>query len=241
MAGHSDDPLDSDYLNSAATGNDDAVAEGRELSLDELGQAYAELLQDGEDPYQGQDDEPPSEVDALEEAENCVLAPRSILEAMLFVGHPENIPLTSRDVAGLMRGVRPSEIDDMVAELRDLYDKDDHVYQVVSNGNGYQLALRQEWNGLQRRFEGRVREARLSQAAVDILAIVAYHQGIERKAIDQLRERNSSSILNQLVRRQLLRVERPAPRSRTVHYFTTDRFLRLFQLDSLKDLPQVSD
>ncbi len=219
----------------------DAGEEPREWSLDELGQAYAELLQQGEDPYEPPSDQPPPEPEEEQEQSSCPLSPRSILEAILFVGHPEHRPITSREVAALMRGVRPAEIDDLVEELREDYDREQRPYTIVSVGDGYRMELREEWTPLYRKFLGRQKEARLSQAAVDVLAIVAYNPGIARHDIDRLREKPSGAILGQLVRRRLLRLERDPQKRRVVRYYPTERFLELFHLRSLDDLPQVSD
>jgi segregation and condensation protein B len=56
-----------------------------------------------------------------------------------------------------------------------------------------------------------------------------------------LRGKPSSHILTQLVRRGLLRIQRPDGKRRTPHYYTTERFLRLFNLQSLDDLPRSED
>ena len=114
------------------------------------------------------------------------ITPRSILEAMLFVGHPTGESLTSERIAGLMRGVRPAEIDDLVKELNAEYAADGAAYEIRSVGPGYQLALRPQFGPLRDLFLGRIREARLSQAAIDILAIVAYHQPVTAAEIDRL-------------------------------------------------------
>ncbi|MCA9151571.1 MAG: SMC-Scp complex subunit ScpB, partial [Planctomycetales bacterium] len=79
------------------------------------------------------------------------------------------------------------------------------------------------------------------QAAVDCLAIVAYHQPIERDLVEKLRGQNSGSLLSQLVRRELLQVEVTNERPRKKLYRTTDRFLDLFGLDCLADLPSHDD
>ena len=80
-------------------------------------------------------------------------------------------------------------------------------------------------NAPEHKFYGRVKEARLSQAAVEVLAVVAYRQPLTRDEIDALRGRPSGGLLAQLVRRQLLRIERPEDRPRQPKYLTTDRFL----------------
>jgi segregation and condensation protein B len=221
------------------------------LSLDDLGDAFAKMINSGDDPYERRVEQrtPPAEdapTEALPPAEEdepvaCDVSPRSILEAMLFVGDPENEPLTSKQVASLMRGVRPQEVDELVAELNTIYDAEECPYFVKSVGAGYQLALRHQYAGLRDKFYGRVKEARLSQAAVDILAVVAYNQPLTRPQIDEIRGKPSGAVLNQLVRRQLLRIERTEERPRTTRYYTTDRFLDLFGLQDLGELPQSED
>jgi segregation and condensation protein B len=238
------------------------------LSLEDLGQAYAALLNKGADPY-------PEAGEAVERAGEaaeqggvperagagkggdsgeevtpvlrgadeaaCEVTPRSILEAMLFVGHPTGEPMTSERIAGLMRGVRPAEIDDLVRELNEEYEAEGAPYAILSAGAGYQLALRPEFGPLRDHFYGRLREARLSQAAVDCLAIIAYNQPITAEQIDRLRGKPSGQILSQLVRRDLLRIERPAEKNAKPTYWTTGRFLDLFGLEGLEELPRSQE
>jgi segregation and condensation protein B len=227
------------------------------LSLDELSEAYARLVTAGEDPYaeatepdvprpadpatapaaeaeeatpEPPDDEPPYDV-----------SPRRILEAMLFVGSPDNQPLTSREVASYMRGVRAEEIDELVVELNRSYEQEGAVCFIESVGDGYRMVLRPEFHSLRDHFYGRIKEARLSQPVIDVLSIVAYKQPLTRDDVDRLRGRPSGAILAQLVRRRLLRMERPEDKPRTPLYHTTERFLELFGLGSLQDLPKSPD
>ncbi len=230
------------------------------LSLDELSQAYASLLEHGEDPYlEAPDPEPAlgaaaadleendpgeAEQDQLPEPDHdavCPITPRSILEAMLFIGHPNNEPLTSDKVASHMRGVRAQEVDGLVVELNRVYEEEGCPYKIESVGPGYRLALREELNSLRDKFFGRIRAAKLSQAAIDILAVVAYKQPVTREDIDALRGKPSGALLTQLVRRELLRIERAHDKPRVPHYCTTDRFLQLFGLESVQDLPKSPD
>jgi segregation and condensation protein B len=235
------------------------------LSLDELSQAYAALLTKGADPYpdvaaddgtgeagNAATDDSLAAADMLtadgtlpvvrgEDEASCEVTPRSILEAILFVGHPLGEPLTSERIAGLMRGVRPAEIDDLVLSLNDEYTAAGAPYEIVFVGMGYQLALREAFGPLRDAFFGRVREARLSQAAIDILAIVAYHQPVTAEEIDRRRGKPSGAIIAQLVRRDLLAVERKSEKKAKPHYRTTDRFLQLFDLEDLSELPRSQD
>ncbi len=223
-----------------------------ELSVDQLTQAFAQLIgQDtsasSTDPSTGAENAAseeqglaePEEVEA-EEDDSSVSA-EAILEAILFVGHPSNEPLTSRLMAGYLRGVTPAEVDELLAKLNQSYEESNAPYQVVSEGPGYRLTLRTEHEGLRERFYGRVREAKLSQLAIDLLAIVAYHQPIDRQSIDKLIGRPCGAMLSQLVRRELLKIERTKEKPKKTLYSTDDRFLDLFQLESLDDLPRHDD
>ena len=228
-----------------------APPEDQGLSLDELSQAYAELLEQGDDPYSAKpvddeeeaaDGEPVDEYEDEEEEaadEDFDISPESIVEGMLFVGHPQNEPLTSETVASFMRGVRPSEIDEIVVKLNQTYEQKGCPYWIESVGGGYQMALREEFASLRDKFYGKTKAAKLSQTAIDVLAIVAYKQPISREEVDNLRGgAGSGGILNQLVRRQLLSVERPEEKPRTPVFSTTQRFLDLFGLENIDDLPQ---
>jgi len=225
-----------------------SVGDDRGISLDELSKAYAELIGKGNDPY-----EPPAPPrattadDVVEQAgaataeKMCELCPKAIVEAVLFVGHPHNQPLNSEQLASLMRGVPPREIDDLIAELNADYQEYQHPYHIVLHSEGFRLELREEFLSLRNAFYGRVREARLSQAAIDVLAVVAYEQGCTRQDVDEIRGRASGAVLSQLVRRRLLRIERSNDKPRVPRYFVTDRFLELFGLLSIDELPQSQD
>ena len=176
-----------------------------------------------------------------DEGNQSPVTPKRILEAMLFVGHPENEPLTKEQIAAVIHGVKPGEVEGLIAELRDEYFAQGCTYDIRSEGSGFRLVLREQYERVHARFHGRVREAKLSQAAVEVLALVAYNQPTTSDKISKLRGHPSRSILSQLVRRQLLRVERPEKKPRTPTYQTTTRFLKLFGLTSLEELPKSQD
>ena len=229
------------------------------ISLEELTRAFAEVM--GVEPQRSDRSAPTttdershaaSAPDAMEpvadapsiagaEEDACPISPQSILEAMLFVGNRDNRPLPPAQAAEVMRDVEPDEIPPLVDELNRRYAAREAPYRVVGEGSGYRLTLDQEFHKLRNGFYGRVREARLSQAAIDVLALVAYQQPLTGDKISRLRGKPSGHVLAHLVRRGLLRIERPDPKRRTPHYYTTDRFLGLFALESLADLPRSED
>lgn len=225
-----------------------SVGDDHGISLDELSKAYAELIGKGNDPYEPPTPAPPTsaeevvgQVESTPADDACELCPKAIVEAVLFVGHPRNEPMSSEQLASLMRGVLAREIGDLVAELNAEYQQYQHPYHVVLHAEGYRLELREAFLSLRNAFYGRVREARLSQATIDVLAVVAYQQGCTRQEVDKIRGRSSGAVLSQLVRRRLLRIERPDEKPRVPRYFVTDRFLQLFGLESIAELPQSQD
>ncbi len=169
------------------------------------------------------------------------VTPRGILEAMLFVGDRDNRPLTAARAAELMRGVEPGDIGVLIAELNQRYTQRGCPYFIAEDSDGYRITLRKPYRPLREQFYGRIRQARLSQAAIDVLAIVAYQQPLSAEQIGTVRGKPSGPVLAQLVHRGLLRIERLAGKKRTVQYFTTDRFLQLFGLQTLADLPQSEE
>ncbi len=229
------------------------------ISLDELARAFAQVM--GAPPQGSVRQEPqplaaeaatgPGELHArthepavaVEEpvGDSGPVTPLSILEAMLFVGDRDNRPLTAARAAELMRGVEPGEIGGLIEELNGRYTRSCCPYFVAEDSDGYRMTLRKPFHPLREQFYGRIREARLSQAAIDVLAIVAYQQPLTAEQIGAVRGKPSGPVLAQLVHRRLLRIERLPGKRRTVQYFTTDRFLQLFGLQTLADLPQSEE
>jgi segregation and condensation protein B len=192
-------------------------------------------------PYEPDKNLPETETRSELETESELtvdLNPRSILEAMLFVGNRENRPLSPFRIAEKMRNVSPEEIDDAVIVLNRHYEQFSCPYVILKESNGYRMVLHPEFDPILTKFYGKIREAKLSQQAIDALAVVAYRQPISADDVQKIRRQPSSALLNQLVRRGLLGVEREIrDKKKIMLYRTTNRFLELFQLDSIDDLP----
>ena len=235
--------------------HDDAEDEFDELSLDDLGAAYARAAAE-HDPdafahpsddraQSGEDDDQSEELDSLAGDEHDeVVTPEWIVEAALFVGHPENLNLSEQRLASLMRDVRPEEVIAIIDRLNESYKEADQALRIVRDELGYRMTIAPAVEGVRRSFVGKVREAKLGQGAIEVLSLVAYQPGITAQVVQDQRGQESGALLSQLVRRQLLemRREKPEDGGRTVpHYYPTERFLILFGLSSLDDLPQVEE
>ncbi|MCL2303723.1 MAG: SMC-Scp complex subunit ScpB [Planctomycetaceae bacterium] len=183
-------------------------------------------------------EEDDSDLPTVAETENIELSPLSILEAMLFVGDKENRHLTAPRASEFMRNVTPDEITQWVAVLNERYAAMNCPYTILQEDQGLRLTLRDDFESVRTRFYGRIKEARLNQSAIDVLSIVAYRQPITADEVQKIRKQPSSTILSQLVRRDLLSLERDTQEKRRITYYrTTERFLQLFGLESLDELP----
>jgi segregation and condensation protein B len=160
-----------------------------------------------------------------------------ILEALLFVG---GAPLTPQRAAEVVRGLSEDDFHQAIDTLSRAYRSQGRPYQVQLQEHGYVLTMRSRFRSVREKLFGGVREARLSQAAVDVLSLVAYKQPATREEIDALRGADSGGVLRQLLRHGLVSLQRLDGDSES-RYVTTPRFLQLFGLTSLDDLPQTQD
>jgi segregation and condensation protein B len=234
-----------------SSSHDDKPHVSSPFSLSRLRDAFAEMLGAGTTdgsviPTEGSSQSQQTKASnhnaagAGQPSNACEICPRSVVEAMLFVGKPDNATFSSRELAASIRGVSPAEIENAVAELNAMYDDDTTPYRIDASNAGYRLALRDDFDRMRDKFYGRVREAKLSPGAVEVLSIVAYNQPATAEEINQLRGTPSSAALSTLVRRKLVRLERSAGGG-APSYWTTDRFLRLFGLNNLAALPRSEE
>ena len=162
-----------------------------------------------------------------------------IIEALLFVG---GSPLTAERARTAVRGLALEQFTEAVDTLNRDYRRQGRPYTIQTREQGYVLVLRPRFRAVAEHLYGQTREARLSAAAIDVLSLVAYRQPVAKQEIDSIRGLESGSLLRQLVRRGLIAVaQRGESSKREVAYGTTQRFLNLFKLRSLDDLPQTQD
>jgi segregation and condensation protein B len=166
-------------------------------------------------------------------------APLRVVEALLFVG---GAPLTAVRACEIVRGLTVEQFTEAVATLNQDYRRQGRPYAIQAQGQGYVLTLRPRFRGVLARLYGTTREARLSPAVIDVLSLVAYRQPVTKQEVDSLRGVESGALLRQLVRRGLIAVvQRGDAAQREVAYGTTARFLELFGLANLDDLPRTQD
>lgn len=118
-------------------------------------------------------------------------------------------------------------------------DKGIHIVEICG---GYQFATKPEYAPWIKRLRKDVQSSRLSQPALETLAIIAYKQPLTRIEIDQIRGVNSEGTVKSLIDRRMIKIvgKKDVP-GRPFLYGTTDDFLRYFGLRSLQDLPPIKD
>ncbi len=159
------------------------------------------------------------------------------LEAVLFACGDSVTP----DRLSSATGLEPEEVERCVTMLNERYQAQGSALQVLSLGGAYQLCTRLAYEGYIRAALSQRKNAPLSQAAMEALAVVAYNQPVTKSFVEHVRGVDSSSIVNSLAEKGLIeeagRLDMPG---RPIAYRTTDAFLRCFGLSSLADLPPVT-
>jgi segregation and condensation protein B len=162
-------------------------------------------------------------------------ARRSRLEAVLFLARE---PLTLRKLAQSANLADATEARTLLAELRRVYDARTAAFQVEQLAGGYQLRTRPKFAPWLRPLVRPGEQIRLTQPALETLAVVAYRQPVLRADVEAIRGVACGEILRQLMDRDLLRiVGRSEELGRPLWYGTTRRFLEVFGLCSLDELP----
>jgi segregation and condensation protein B len=161
-----------------------------------------------------------------------------IVEALVFIGGP---PLTAVRAGEAVRGLTPEQLRQIIEDLNRSYRQQGRPYRIQPRDPGYEFVLLPRYRGVLDRLYGSAREARLSPAALDVLALVAYRQPVSRQEVESLRGSDSATPLRHLVRLGLVAVQRGESGQREVVYGTTPRFLDMFGLGSLDDLPRTLD
>jgi segregation and condensation protein B len=163
-------------------------------------------------------------------------SPLQIVEALLFVGGP---PLTAEHAAEAIRGLTPDQFRECIDTLNRVYRSQNRPYTVVHGPAGYVLRVERKYAAVRERLFGGPREARLNQQALDVLSLVAYRQPVSKAEIDGARGTDSGGVLRQLVRLGLVATE--TADTGEVLYRTTGRFLEVFRLRDLDDLPELGE
>ncbi|MBV9880446.1 MAG: SMC-Scp complex subunit ScpB [Gemmatirosa sp.] len=164
-----------------------------------------------------------------------------LLEAALFAS---TRPVPYEELAALDASSDAATLQGAIDELRRHYDdpEDGHAFELVEQGGGWQLLTRPEFAEAIERAQLALRPQRLSAAALETLAIIAYRQPIGRAEVEEIRGVSVGGVLKMLLERGLVDVVgRSDGLGRPLLYGTTSLFLEQFALRHLEELPRADE
>lgn len=162
---------------------------------------------------------------------------KAILEALLFVSEH---PLSLQKMKKVLQDYSGKEIKQALTELQSVYKSPEHGIELVEVAGGYRLQTKPEF----RAYILALKQGppfRLSRAALETLAIIAYRQPITRREIETIKGVDVSTTLKTLLKLNLIKPAGRKEGSTALLYTTTPHFLEVFGLKSLAELPQITD
>jgi segregation and condensation protein B len=159
------------------------------------------------------------------------------IEALLFAS---GNPVTADKLAQILE-IDAENVASLIAELKQDMAGDSRGLTILEVAGGYQLCTKQELAPVIARLVD-IQEARMSQAAMETLAIIAFKQPVTKQEIEHIRGVKVDGVVSTLIDRGLIKeVGRKEAIGRPILYGTTDDFLKAFGINSLADLPDLAD
>lgn len=162
-----------------------------------------------------------------------------IVEALIFASSK---PLTPAEIRKATKILTTSQIEKMVAELKDDYQKAGRCFELLEIAGGYEISTKKEFAPWILKIELQRKARQATQSALETLAILAYKQPLTRAEIESLRGVDVSGVLNTLMEKNFIKIvgKKEVP-GRPFLYGTTEKFLEHFGLKALQDLPSLEE
>jgi segregation and condensation protein B len=226
MFGDDDEPMDAA---AEATDADASDADVRDRSEDEAADAESAEHPDGAVEDAGGESSGAAEARAAD-------IDLALLEALLFSTHH---PLTAGRLAELIELDSTKPIRKAIKDLNVQFVDSGRSFRIEQVAGGYLLLTLPQFGDALKRLHQKEADAKLTKAALETLAIIAYKQPILRADVEAIRGVACGETIRSLMEKHLVKIAgRAEEPGRPILYGTTKRFLELFGLNSLKDLPQ---
>ncbi len=185
------------------------------------------------------------ESDEVSEKEEIIDEVAHVIEAVVFASDEPITPLTIKSVLEAARTYGRVNVDSIVSRIRALnenYEANGSGFRIIEVANGYQFATRKDMaQWVSNLFKERSKR-RLSNSALETLAIIAYKQPITKPEIENIRGVNIDYVLHSLLEKEIVTVTgRAESVGRPLLYGTTQKFLKVFGLKNLEDLPKLRE
>ena len=168
---------------------------------------------------------------------------KNIVESLIFASDEE---ITLKEIKDLLDGFKISvslkEVENSINELNDDYEKNGNAFEIINVAGGFQYATRKKFAHFLGKLTAETQKKKLSQSAIETLAIIAYKQPITRTEIEFIRGVNVDYIVNSLLERDLISIKgRADGPGRPILYGTTASFLKVLGMNSVEDLPKLKE
>ncbi len=161
------------------------------------------------------------------------------LEALLFSTHH---PLTAGRLGELLDQDSTKSVKQAVRDLNKQYEETNRAFRIEQVAGGYQMLTMPEYAPVIKKHQQKEADAKLTKAALETLAIISYKQPILRADVEAIRGVACGETIRSLMEKHLVKIAgRAEEPGRPILYGTTKRFLEVFGLNSLKDLPKPDD
>ncbi|UCD94320.1 MAG: SMC-Scp complex subunit ScpB [Candidatus Zixiibacteriota bacterium] len=158
----------------------------------------------------------------------------------LILSSPE--PLPARKISEIIDDISPGDIEEVVELLNERYMQNDSSFRIRQIAGGYQVYILESYSRYVEELLTRRRNIRLTRAALETLAIIAYRQPVTKTDIETIRGVASDSVIHTLLERKLITLAgRAETVGRPLLYRTTDEFLRFFNVNRIEDLPRMEE
>ncbi len=169
---------------------------------------------------------------------------KHIVEALIFASDE---PVDTATIVNIIKSIDKEKeelelytlIENAIDELNEFYDSNGTAFRIIKIAKGYQFATKPAFSRYVGFMNTERKQKRLSQAALETLAIIAYKQPITKPEIEKIRGVNADYILSTLLEKNLICIKgRAETVGRPLLYGTTDEFLKYFGISDLSDLPK---
>ena len=160
-----------------------------------------------------------------------------VLEGLLFVTGEDGLSL--EEISKLLE-LESDEVNELLSEYKEKLESDDRGLKLVCLGNKYKLSTKEEHKKYYELLADQTVSSSLTQAALEVLAIVAYNEPISVGMVDEIRGVSSRDMIRKLLFKGFIDMAgRSDLPGKPMLYKTTDKFLDYFNLSSIKDLPEL--
>ncbi|MCX7820190.1 MAG: SMC-Scp complex subunit ScpB [Brevinematales bacterium] len=161
---------------------------------------------------------------------------KGLIEGILFV---RGKPVTYKELIQILE-INKDDINKLIEEMNNEYKENKHGFFIINVADGLQLVSNPHYKDELEELFGKKNEFQIPKSALETLAIIAYKQPVTKEEIDGIRGVSSTRSINHLLSLKLITISGTHKELNLPVYSTTERFLEVFRLKDLSDLPAIN-